>query len=42
MARKTLKNVILLQLNYRLEYQKRLKELLRNARKNHETTRRFR
>jgi len=42
MARETLENVILSQLNHRFEYRKRLKELLRNARRNYETTRRFR
>jgi hypothetical protein len=38
MIKETFKNVILLQLNYKLKYRKRLKKLLRNARKNYETT----
>jgi len=37
MTRETFKNVIFLQFNYRFEYRKRLKELLRNARRNYET-----
>jgi len=42
MTKKTFKNVIFSQLNHELEYRIRLKELLGNAKRNYETTRRFR